>query len=161
MEKKKTAITPLIIKFVDLYLKNGRKNATQCLIEAGYEPGKKGGKNPRICAQRYASSVLTKEEVKEYIRKRELEIEEFAKCSPEWVVTMAKSNVEKALEGYPVYDRQGNYLYNKIDSAGLNGSLTIISKVLGLEKTSVEHSIKNEGFGLVLHIDGSEKKDGE
>lgn len=159
-KKKTTAITPMVIAFVDNYLKANRVNATKCLLEAGYAEGAKGGKSGKS-ANVYAHNLLKNKEVQKYIAKRAKQIADSFQITPEWVISMAKRNAEKAMKGYPVYDRNGNELCIKTDHAGVNGALSIISKILGLEKTAVEHSIKNEGFGLVLHLDGSEppKKD--
>ncbi len=153
-QKKTTAITPLVIAFVDIYLKANRVNAGKCLVEAGYEA--KGSKDPYGTARQYASQLLKKEEVKKYIAKRAKQISDSYQITPEWVISMAKRNAEKAMKGYPIFDKEGNEIGRRIDSSGVNGALTVISKILGLEKTAVEHSIKNDGFGLVLHLDGSE-----
>ena len=162
-KKKEPKITPLVIAFVDIYLKNNRINASKCLLEAGFVPGKnsKGGKAKTRTEKTYASMLLHDPDVQKYIAKRAKQIADASQITPEWVIAMAKRNAEKAMKGYPVYDKEGNEIYHKIDSSGVNGALSIISKILGLEKTAVEHSIKNEGFGLVLHLDGSEPKKDE
>lgn len=162
-KKESSKITPLVIAFVDIYLKNNRVNAGKCLLEAGFEPGakSKGGKAKTKTENTYASMLLANEEVKKYIAKRAKQLADSAQITPEWVLSMAKKNAEKAMKGYPVYSKDGNELYTRVDSSGVNGALSIISKILGLEKTAVEHSIKNDGFGLVLHLDGSEPKKDE
>lgn len=160
MAKKIPKLTPLVIAFVDNYLKANRVNATKALVDAGYADGRRNGKC-KNSASTYASRLLSDPDIQKYIAKRSKQIADAFQITPEWVISMAKRNAEKAMKGYPVYDKEGNELYIKVDHSGVNGALTVIAKVLGLEKTAVEHSIKNDGFGLVLHMDNSEAKKDE
>ena len=152
---KKTTFTPLIVAFLDIYIKNGRVNAAQAMREAGFKEKKKNS------AANYACEILARNDVKKYIKKREKQISAANKITPEWVVAMAKAGAEKALRGYPVYDKDGNVLYYRPDFNGMNGSLNIIAKVTGLDKTKVEHELKGGGVGLVMHFEGKQEDERE
>lgn len=161
MEKKKTtnrghrsAVTPLIIRFIDNHLKSGEINAAEAMRQAGYKTGGKNG-TCRASAASYATEVLRKPEVKRYLEKRRKELADAAEVTPEWVISFAKEYAEKNRNGIPIFDKNGEEIGRKSDSAAVIGALNIITKVCGLDKQTIEHSVSNgEGLGIIFHING-------
>lgn len=152
-EKKSTALTPLVIRFIDNHLKMGEINAAQAMRNAGY---KETASNRSVA--NYAYEVLQKPEVVEYLEKRRKEIADAAEVTPEWVISFAKEYAEKHKNGQPVYNKHGEEIGRKSDSSAVIGALSIITKVCGMDKQTIEHDVRGgNGFGIVLHMDGEKK----
>lgn len=159
-EKTPSALTPLVIRFVDNHLKMGEVNAAQAMRDAGY---KEGASDKSV--GNYASEVLQKPDVVAYIAKRRKEIADAAEVTPEWVISFAKEYAEKHKDGVPILDKYGEEVGRKSDSAAVIGALGIITKVCGMDKQTIEHDVRGggkNGFGIILHMDGDkpEKKEG-
>lgn len=139
-------------KFVDEYVKDC--NGTQAAIRAGYSPK---------TAQEQSAQLLSILIVKRSIDEKLAEIAKKNEISADWVIDKAKKIIERCMQAEPVYDSEGNPVGEyKFDATGANGSLKILAKYLGMEKSTV--SIEGQGLGIVLHLNGKppkpEAKDG-
>ena len=135
-------------RFVDEYIIDC--NGTQAAIRAGYAPKS---------AQEQAAQLLSKLIVKAAVEEKLAEIRKKNEITADWVVDKAKKIIERCMQAEPVYDNEGNPTGEyKFDSSGANGSLKILAKYLGMEKTTV--SVESSGLGIVLHLNGKKQPEG-
>jgi phage terminase small subunit len=150
-EKKQSAYDQLPAKrrkFVDEYVKDC--NGTQAAIRAGYSPKSANEQSAQLLAILSVKSAVD-EKLAEIAKKNEI--------SAEWVIDKAKKIIERCMQAEPVYDREGYPTGEyQFDAAGANGSLKILAKYLGMEKSTV--SIEGQGLGIVLHLNGKLPKPG-
>lgn len=149
---KEEGLTKLKIDFVNNLLamplgeRRSSEGKVKALTEAGYVPGKKGGKCFKS-AVNFALWLLRQPEVDKYKRKREKEIADAAGVSPEYILTNLKEIVEKTM-------KEKQY-------KAANTALATMCKVLGIDRKSIDVNASGLGFGLVLHMDGRENKSNE
>lgn len=129
-------------RFVDEYTVDC--NGTQAAIRAGYSAKS---------AQQQSADLLLIPMVKAAIEEKLEEIRRKNEITADWVVDKAKKIIERCMQAEAVYDSEGNPAGEyKFDSSGANGSLKILAKYLGMEKTTV--SVESTGLGIVLHLTG-------
>lgn len=135
-------------RFVDEYIIDC--NGTQAAIRAEYS---------RKTANEQAARLLANVSVKAAIEEKLAEIRKKNEITADWVVDKAKKIIERCMQAEPVYDNEGNPTGEyKFDSSGANGSLKILAKYLGMEKTTV--SVESSGLGIVLHLNGKKQPEG-
>lgn len=135
-------------RFVDEYIIDC--NGTQAAIRAGYAPK---------AANEQAARLLANASIKAAVEEKLAEIRKKNEITADWVVDKAKKIIERCMQAEPVYDNEGNPTGEyKFDSSGANGSLKILAKYLGMEKTTV--SVESSGLGIVLHLNGKKQPEG-
>jgi len=135
-------------RFVDEYIIDC--NGTQAAIRAGYAPK---------AANEQAARLLANASIKAAVEEKLAEIRRKNEITADWVVDKAKKIIERCMQAEPVYDNDGNPTGEyKFDSSGANGSLKILAKYLGMEKTTV--SVESSGLGIVLHLNGKKQPEG-
>ena len=135
-------------RFVDEYIIDC--NGTQAAIRAGYAPK---------AANEQAARLLANASIKAAVEEKLAEIRKKNEITADWVVDKAKKIIERCMQAEPVYDHEGNPTGEyKFDSSGANGSLKILAKYLGMEKTTV--SVESSGLGIVLHLNGKKQPEG-
>ena len=135
-------------RFVDEYIIDC--NGTQAAIRAGYAPK---------AANEQAARLLANASIKAAVEEKLAEIRRKNEITADWVVDKAKKIIERCMQAEPVYDHEGNPTGEyKFDSSGANGSLKILAKYLGMEKTTV--SVESSGLGIVLHLNGKKQPEG-
>ena len=135
-------------RFVDEYIIDC--NGTQAAIRAGYAPK---------AANEQAARLLANASIKAAVEEKLAEIRRKNEITADWVVDKAKKIIERCMQAEPVYDNEGNPTGEyKFDSSGANGSLKILAKYLGMEKTTV--SVESSGLGIVLHLNGKKQPEG-
>jgi len=78
----------------------------------------------------------------------------------DWVVDRAKKIVERCTQAEPVLDREGKPIgVYKFDSAGANGSLKILAKYLGMEKSTLKVDLP--GMTLIWQDDNKDDDNGD
>ena len=134
-------------RFVDEYVIDC--NGTQAAIRAGYSAKS---------AQQQSAGLLLIPMVKAAVEEKLEEIRKKNEITADWVVDKAKKIIERCMQAEAVYDSEGNPTGEyKFDSSGANGSLKILAKYLGMEKTTV--SVESTGLGIVLHLTGKKEAD--
>lgn len=135
-------------RFVDEYIIDC--NGTQAAIRAGYAPK---------AANEQAARLLANASIKAAVEEKLAEIRKKNEITADWVVDKAKKIIERCMQAEPVYDHEGNPTGEyKFDSSGANGSLKILAKYLGMEKTTV--SVESSGLGIILHLNGKKQPEG-
>ena len=135
-------------RFVDEYIIDC--NGTQAAIRAGYAPK---------AANEQAARLLANASIKAAVEEKLAEIRKKNEITADWVVDKAKKIIDRCMQAEPVYDNEGNPTGEyKFDSSGANGSLKILAKYLGMEKTTV--SVESSGLGIVLHLNGKKQPEG-
>ena len=141
-------LSPKRQRFVDEYVVDF--NGTQAAIRAGYAPK---------AANEQAARLLANASIKAAVEEKLAEIRRKNEITADWVVDKAKKIIERCMQAEPVYDNEGNPTGEyKFDSSGANGSLKILAKYLGMEKTTV--SVESSGLGIVLHLNGKKQPEG-
>lgn len=135
------ALTDKMIRFCNEYLID--LNATQAAIRSGY-------------SEHTASSIgaenLTKPEIREFIEKRQKELEVQLGLSQEWVLRRLKDISDKSVQAVPVLEwdyeakefrETGEY---KFDSAGANRATELIGKHLGMFINKIDLTTKGDSL---------------
>jgi phage terminase small subunit len=133
------ALSPKRQRFVDEYIVDC--NGTQAAIRAGYSAKS---------AQEQAAQLLSILIVKQAIEEKLAVIRKENELTVDYVIDRAKKIIERCMQAEPVYDNEGNPTGEyRFDASGANGSLKILARYLGMEKTT--HVIESTGFGIVLN----------
>lgn len=135
-------------RFVDEYVIDC--NGTQAAIRAGYSA-------KTACSQ--AEQLFRNIDVKTAVDEKLAAKRQKTDVTAEWVVDKAKKIIERCMQAEPVYDSEGNPTGEyRFDATGANGSLKILAKYLGMEKTTL--TVENTGLGIVLHLTGKRAEPG-
>lgn len=128
-------------RFVDEYVIDS--NGTQAAIRAGYSAK---------TANEQATRLLANVSVKAAVNEKLAAIARNNEIDANWVVNKAKKIIERCMQAEPVYDPEGNPTgVYKFDATGANGSLKILAKYLGMEKSTIEHTGTNGESIKVQH----------
>ncbi len=98
-------------------------------------------------ARKNGSRLMTNEDIKSEIERRQAEInkkvERDTGISVQWVIDSFKSIAERCMQAEPVLDREGNETGEyRFDSGGANKAVENIGKYLGMFKEKVDISGK-------------------
>lgn len=133
------ALSPKRQRFVDEYIVDC--NGTQAAIRAGYSAKS---------AQQQSADLLLMPMVRQAVDEKLAVIRKENELTVDYVIDRAKKIIERCMQAEPVYDNEGNPTGEyRFDSSGANGSLKILARYLGMEKTT--HVLDVPGFGIVLN----------
>lgn len=135
-------------RFADEYLIDF--NASKAAVRAGYSD-----KNPDVSG----ANLMAIPEVKEYIEKRKLEIDDELGLSALWVKKRFKEISDRCMEQEPVFIFNGEEWIEsgtyKFDSSGANKATESLGKIIGAfekdnsqKKTDISINISNEDADL-------------
>ena len=114
-------LNPKQKRFCEEYVKD--LNGTQAAIRAGYS---------KKTAKEQASHLLTKINIQQYIKELQEKIQKENWLTVDYITSGLKEVFERCKEGYPVFDKDGNVVSIKMDSAGANRAAELLGKHIGM-----------------------------
>jgi phage terminase small subunit len=91
-----------------------------------------------------ASVLFGLPHIKARLQELKDELAEENKIDKNWVITQLRNVIEKSSEAEAVTDKEGNLLYYKYDSTGVNKAIDTLNKMLGYyAPVKEEHTVES------------------